>query len=416
MYFDEDGVEHEQKASFVVLAANGTGTPRLPLLSAHSGAPHGLANSSGLVGKRLMLHPDGEVTGIYDEPMDSWLGPAGQSIYSLEFYETDVSRGFVGGAKWQVMPTRGPLRALSLHDRVPFEEQWGPAIYDRVRDTLDRSLQWAINSQDMPEESNAVELDDTLKDSHGIPAPRVRYRISENTLRLIEFNLGRAEEAHLAAGALSTVRTDLWPSQPGHLLETAKMGTDPATPVVDGWGIARQRRAEPRHRRRQHDADVRRRESHRDHRRDGTPYRGTTCRQCALAGDGVVTGLFDAHRELLLRVADVLIPPNGMMPSLRNADPTGEWVERACLVRAEALADLTDALDGLAGRDDLTRALRELHADARATFDVVANIASGAHYSSPKFASCSAIRARCETRRRWTWPATNCPTRSSKAP
>jgi choline dehydrogenase-like flavoprotein len=237
VYFDEDGVEHEQKARFVVLAANGIGTPRLLLLSTHSGAPDGLANSSGLVGKRLMLHPNGEVTGIYDEPMESWLGPAGQSIHSLEFYETDTSRGFVGGAKWQVMPTGGPLRALSLHDRAPFDEQWGSAVHDRMRETLGRSLQWAINSQDMPEESNAVELDDVLTDSDGIPAPRIRYRISENTLRLMRFNLDRVEEAHLAAGAATTVRTDLWPSQPGHLLGTAKMGTNPATSVVDEWGI-----------------------------------------------------------------------------------------------------------------------------------------------------------------------------------
>src|SRR5205085_130526 len=45
VYFDADGVEHEQKASLVVLAANGIGTPRLLLLSAHAGAPDGLANS-----------------------------------------------------------------------------------------------------------------------------------------------------------------------------------------------------------------------------------------------------------------------------------------------------------------------------------------------------------------------------------
>ena len=97
-----------------------------------------------------------------------------------------------------------------------------------------------------------------------------------------------------------------------------------------------------------------------------------------------MTALSDAHRELLLQVADVLIPPKGTMPSLRNADPTGEWVERACLARVEILEDLADALDGLIGRDDLTTALRELHADARATFDVVANVASGAYYLIPE--------------------------------
>ncbi|MCW2528716.1 MAG: Gluconate 2-dehydrogenase flavoprotein, partial [Pseudonocardiales bacterium] len=140
IYFDADGVERRQKARLVVVAANGIGTPRLLLLSAHAGAPDGLANSSGLVGKRLMLHPNGEVTGIYDEHMDSWLGPAGQSIHSLEFYETDSSRGFVGGAKWQVMPTGGPLRSLALHDRFDFDQQWGPAIHDRVNETLGHSL------------------------------------------------------------------------------------------------------------------------------------------------------------------------------------------------------------------------------------------------------------------------------------
>jgi choline dehydrogenase-like flavoprotein len=238
VYFDANGVEHEQKARFVVLAANGIGTPRLLLLSAHAGAPDGLANSSGLVGKRLMLHPNGEVTGIYDEQMESWLGPAGQSIHSLEFYETDTSRGFVGGAKWQVMPTGGPLRALSLYDRASMEEQWGKAIHDRMRESLGTSLQWAINSQDMPEDTNTITLDDTLVDGHGIPAPRVHYKISENTRRLMSFNLDRVEEAHHAAGAVRTVRTDLWPSQPGHLLGTARMGTDPATSVVDEWGIA----------------------------------------------------------------------------------------------------------------------------------------------------------------------------------
>ncbi len=238
IYFDADGVERRQKARLVVLAANGIGTPRLLLLSAHAGAPDGLANSSGLVGKRLMLHPNGEVTGIYDEDMDSWLGPAGQSIHSLEFYETDSSRGFVGGAKWQVMPTGGPMRALLLHDRAGFDDQWGLSVHDRMSETLGRSLQWAINSQDMPEDTNTVTLDDTVTDSDGIPAPRVHYRISENTRRLMSFNLDRVEEAHQAAGAVKTIRTDLWPGQPGHLLGTAKMGTNPATSVVDQWGMS----------------------------------------------------------------------------------------------------------------------------------------------------------------------------------
>jgi GMC oxidoreductase len=50
VWVDRDGAEQRAEADVVVLAANGIGTPRLLLLSE-------LANSSGLVGKRLMLHP-----------------------------------------------------------------------------------------------------------------------------------------------------------------------------------------------------------------------------------------------------------------------------------------------------------------------------------------------------------------------
>ncbi|MER5200381.1 GMC family oxidoreductase [Streptomyces sp. NPDC002755] len=238
VYLDREGAEHFQPARTVIVAANGVGTPRLLLLSASGRFPNGLANSSGLVGKRLMLHPNAEVTGVYDEDMDSWLGPAGQAIYSLEFYETDTTRGFVRGAKWQVMPTGGPLRALSLHDGASFDERWGAPVHELMRSTLGRTLQWGINSEDLPEESNTVTLDATLTDSDGIPSPKINYSVSDNTRRLLRYNLDRAHEAHRAAGAVRTVETPLWSDQPGHLLGTARMGDDPATSVVDQYGRA----------------------------------------------------------------------------------------------------------------------------------------------------------------------------------
>ena len=58
-----------------ILAANGIGTPRLLLLS---GGADGLANSSGMVGKRLMMHPFGTVVGLFEDELRSWQGPWGQ--------------------------------------------------------------------------------------------------------------------------------------------------------------------------------------------------------------------------------------------------------------------------------------------------------------------------------------------------
>ena len=52
--------EHLQRASAVVLCANGAETPRLLLMSQSNRFPQGLANSSGLVGKHLMFNGGGE--------------------------------------------------------------------------------------------------------------------------------------------------------------------------------------------------------------------------------------------------------------------------------------------------------------------------------------------------------------------
>jgi choline dehydrogenase-like flavoprotein len=57
IYYDAEGVEHFQPAEVVIVACNGIGTPRLLLNSTSARFPNGLANSSGLVGKNLMLHP-----------------------------------------------------------------------------------------------------------------------------------------------------------------------------------------------------------------------------------------------------------------------------------------------------------------------------------------------------------------------
>lgn len=235
IWIDRDGREHRQKAGAVVLAANGIGTSRLLLLSGSNAFPDGLANSSGLVGKNLMLHPNNEVIGLYDEDIESWKGPAGQLIYSLEFYETDRARGFLRGAKANLMPVPGILRILAPFDDLPFDQRWGTALHDLDR-FAGRALSWAGNVEDLPEEHNRVTLDPNLKDSDGIPAPRIHYKISENTQKSLDFILDRMTEMHKAAGAAHVLRQPLWREAPGHILGTARMGDDPETSVVDRFG------------------------------------------------------------------------------------------------------------------------------------------------------------------------------------
>src|SRR5208282_1506078 len=56
IYFDKHGREEEILARAIVVAGNAVETPRLLLLSKSSLFPDGLANLSGLVGKRFTEH------------------------------------------------------------------------------------------------------------------------------------------------------------------------------------------------------------------------------------------------------------------------------------------------------------------------------------------------------------------------
>ncbi len=237
-YVDRRGVDRHVTADVVILAANGVGTPRLLLMSKSDRFPEGLANSSGLVGKRLMMHPYAAIVGIYEDELESWIGPSGQTIQSMQFYETDESTGYVRGAKWNVMPTGGPLGMRSGYGGGPTEERWGANLHRNLREQLGHAFEWGIIAEDLPEETNYVTLDPTLTDSDGLPAPKIVYKNSENTRKMIDFHLARVQEAHAAAGAIKTIVTPLMRDCGWHLLGTARMGTDPATSVVDGYGRA----------------------------------------------------------------------------------------------------------------------------------------------------------------------------------
>ncbi|RYC05942.1 GMC family oxidoreductase [Nocardioides zhouii] len=237
VYF-QDGEEKFQPAKLVMLGANGIGTPRLLLMSDSARFPNGLANTSDMVGRRLMLHPFGSAVGLYEDDLEDWVGPAGTQIECMEFYESDPSRGFVRGSKWHVMGTGGPLEMATrwhIGEGVSEEPFWGAEFTARMKQSIGHSIDWIVHAEDLPEEHNRVTLDPTIADSDGLPGAKITYTTSENTHKILDFGLNRALEAHEAAGA-SKAWVTFRNFSSGHNLGTAKMGDDPETSVVDKWG------------------------------------------------------------------------------------------------------------------------------------------------------------------------------------
>jgi choline dehydrogenase-like flavoprotein len=230
-WVDRDGHGHFQSADVVLVAANGVGTPRLLLQSAEPRFPDGLANRSGLVGRNLMMHPLAVVTGYFEQDMRSWHGHVGSAIQCMEFLESDAGRGFVGGAKWALHPVGGPMLEAFQHVVMG---GWGGGVHDAVGMRFGHGARWTVLCEDLPAPDNRVELSPTKHDSSGLPAPKIIYRLGDDVRANLEFNVTRAEDVLREAGA-HHVDVDSPSGFQAHLMGTARMGTDPATSVVDPW-------------------------------------------------------------------------------------------------------------------------------------------------------------------------------------
>ena len=232
-YLDADGVRHHQPAETVVLAGNGVGTSRLLLLSATDRQPDGLANSSGLVGRHLMHHPTGMVTGVFEEPLAGFKGPFATTLVSQQFYETDQQRGFVRGYQMQLIRSDGPLGTALGGYLVPVP--WGASHHVTFEQQFGHTASLTVTTEDLPDPDNRVTLDDELVDADGLPAPRLTYRVDDNASAMIEHGIGSASTILREAGAVDVVAQDLVESAGFHLLGTARMGLDPERSVVDPW-------------------------------------------------------------------------------------------------------------------------------------------------------------------------------------
>ena len=90
--------------------------------------PHGLANSSGLVGKYLMWDNGGEAQGLFEHPLNEYKSIQVTRVIH-DYYRADPKRGFYGGggidARFDFYPA-----SFALHGLPPDAPKWGARIQE----------------------------------------------------------------------------------------------------------------------------------------------------------------------------------------------------------------------------------------------------------------------------------------------
>jgi choline dehydrogenase-like flavoprotein len=221
-----------QRARNVVVAGYAIETPRLLLNSATSRFPDGLANSSGLVGKNLMVQSNQAVWGLMEREIRSYKGPPSLAITEHWNY-TDSGKDFFGGYAYM---SQGPLPMVWSQVQSGKRGLWGQRLLDEM-ERYNHQVGLKIVGECLPQERNRVTLTEE-RDQYGLPVPRVTYSHCDNDRRLIKHSLAFMQGALEAAGA-----TEIWDETDDtcHLNGTARMGENPATSVVDAdcrtWDI-----------------------------------------------------------------------------------------------------------------------------------------------------------------------------------
>ena len=232
VHYVREGEWRFQKGRNVVVAGYAIETPRLLLNSANSRFPDGLANSSGLVGRNLMVQTNQAVWGVFEEEIRWYKGPPSLALTEHWNYE-DHGKDFHGGYAYM---SQGPLPQQWVAVQSGSRKLWGETLM-REMEKYNHQAGLKIVGEVLPQQGNCVALAEE-RDRYGLPIPRVTFSLGDNDKRLVAHALRHMTEVMRAAGG-----SEIWEQDDdtAHLNGTARMGSSPRDSVVDAdcrsWDI-----------------------------------------------------------------------------------------------------------------------------------------------------------------------------------
>ena len=244
-YYGPDGSDNTIEADLVILSTFIYDNTRLLLLSKTDRFPDGLANSSGQLGKHLMAHIMANVFVAFDnQHLNIYMGPSAQK-HTIDDFNADNfdhgGLGFIRGSHISIGTGNlegGPI-SLTTTAPPPGIPNWGAAYRDFLAQYYTRQAAMVAQTEDLPYAHQTIDLDPYVRDSWGLPAPRLTYDWRRsNELARVAYMQAKMEEIGRAMGASLVWRAPVSPAgAPGaHHEGGTRMGNDPRTSVVNRYG------------------------------------------------------------------------------------------------------------------------------------------------------------------------------------
>ncbi|WP_313807083.1 GMC family oxidoreductase [Sphingobium sp.] len=233
----QTGAHATLPARLVFLNASTLGSLHILLNSRNDTFPHGLANSSGFLGRGLMDTVKGPViTGTFSGHEDfQMLGNRPTGIYIPRFRnigrtDTDFLRGYgYQGSGSRELWTRGTQSAA-----------FGAALKAELRKPGPWTLTLGAMGEPLPNDDNQARLDTGKVDKWGLPQLRIAFRWGTNEERMAQDMADQGEAMIRAAGAVAvqTIREIKPGGETNHEMGGARMGNDPRTSVLNRFNQA----------------------------------------------------------------------------------------------------------------------------------------------------------------------------------
>lgn len=254
IYIDKTtGKEMRATGRVIVLAASACESARILLNSKSSQFPHGLANSSGTVGKYLTDTTGTDVAGFVPALMDGIPhnedGVGGAHLY-MPWWIDNANLDFPRGYHIEIWGGRGMPGYGFMGGIQRFPGQGGGGYGAKLKRDYRRyygsTIGFSGRGEMIPNEDSYCEIDNTTVDQWGIPVLRFHWKWSDHeykqvkhmqeTFRALITQMGGTPFGHMPSA------DDGYGIAPGgriiHELGCVRMGADPSTSVVNAHSQA----------------------------------------------------------------------------------------------------------------------------------------------------------------------------------